>query len=1339
MKKIRLMKQGLAVLLSLSMSLGPYVPGSFAAFADIEEVSSDVETGIGGVETDIEDESGSKEGDEAAVEKPEETVEEAEAPVGRDDSSGKTENETASEEKADPETDVSDETAAGRSEDETASGEKSSDQNPGEETQTEQSDQDKALENEEEHTTEQEKETAGIETVEETAEVPETGGSAAETEAEAEEEEEETEEAEEAVPGNILQAEVEDVLVTVSYEKDVFPEKVTMEVSLLDVDSEDQMEITGKVLKVFNRDAEKDSYSAVNTQAFDIRIFNEDGEELQPDNGAGKVYVSFSHIERPEIKMGKALKDEALHVFHMEDAGDEKAEELEKLDTNEEDLLFGNLLAAEGAVINDVAEMTGAEEAGSAEDVGENVPDTGSQLPETAAVTVEAEHFSLYVLSWRVGNMFDSTGTALYDGNTYSIAAMLSRGDMLDIHGFDTDLSDQITAAQIVSGSEVISINSSQWTITARKAGSAVFDVSYFTVNGGKTTNWVSRIAVTVKYYAEGVTSGNCGVSLTWSVSGTTLTISGIGEMYDYTDVINDYAPSVSPWASYTKKITTVKLDEGVVSAGSYAFYGFENLTSLSLPSTLTRIGDYAFRDCMALESLALPDALTEVGTEAFRGCNELGNFTVPASVTRIGSRAFYKDRLASGKTKNVITNRSSVVLRGLHEYNQNYSSCPTGKEESEAVLTDTVSPSILSLVVTGVTDRNAEFKVAAKDNLKEGLEILGFVTTESTVTNPERVLENGRSLAELGEWDDYVTVSPVSGGYRYDMNESILIFGYNGTETQLDPDTTYYLYTVARDMNGNHSSIVKKTFRTAAETACITPLVSLASGTYIGSQTVTMTARTADSVIRYEYGGNTFTYTGPFTLAPSGTEILLYVWAEKEGLTSSGQDFYSYTILENSAMSGNCGASGNDLTWQLISEGAGGTSGSDLTLVIQGNGAMQDFTEENRAPWYSRRESIRHIQIKSGVTTIGNYAFQGLDRADGELVIPDSVTKVGDYSFSMNDIDSLALGKGLKTIGSRAFYGMYETGDFTIPVAVTAIGDEAFYAPYRYNGAGKQSINNRSAVELTAGNQFNENCQTVMSSKPVRDFLKRMYSICMGREADAGGLNYWTENLLTGKLNGKKKKKSFVFSNEFTGKNYCNRHFVQQIYPALMGREPDTGGFNYWVGKLDSGEKREVILNSFACTAEYKNLCEAAGFGTGTAIEVPKYGTQPYGPCAICGEKTKVVQFVERLYTKCLNRNAETGGLNYWSKALCNHTVTAQSLLHSFFLSAEIRNSGISNGEYVKRIYRTMMDREPDTAGLNYWKGRLDSGDSPKVVINGFVNSTEFVQICSSYGIQRQ
>ena len=59
--------------------------------------------------------------------------------------------------------------------------------------------------------------------------------------------------------------------------------------------------------------------------------------------------------------------------------------------------------------------------------------------------------------------------------------------------------------------------------------------------------------------------------------------------------------------------------------------------------------------------------------------------------------------------------------------------------------------------------------------------------------------------------------------------------------------------------------------------------------------------------------------------------------------------------------------------------------------------------------------------------------------------------------------------------------------------------------------------------------------------------------------------------------------------------------------------------------------------------------------------------------------------------------------------------------------------------GQYVCFLLTRMLNRNPDPGGLKYWAGELDKGKQPTAVIEGFVNSKEFIDICNEYGIVRK
>ncbi len=71
--------------------------------------------------------------------------------------------------------------------------------------------------------------------------------------------------------------------------------------------------------------------------------------------------------------------------------------------------------------------------------------------------------------------------------------------------------------------------------------------------------------------------SGSSGTGVSWALADGTLTISGEGNMTDFTDP--RYGSSNLPsWDIYKDNIVKVVIEGGVKHVGSYAFYDYSNL-----------------------------------------------------------------------------------------------------------------------------------------------------------------------------------------------------------------------------------------------------------------------------------------------------------------------------------------------------------------------------------------------------------------------------------------------------------------------------------------------------------------------------------------------------------------------------------------------------------------------------------------------------------------------------------------------------------------------------------------------------------------------------------------
>ena len=166
---------------------------------------------------------------------------------------------------------------------------------------------------------------------------------------------------------------------------------------------------------------------------------------------------------------------------------------------------------------------------------------------------------------------------------------------------------------------------------------------------------------------------------------------------------------------------------------------------------------------------------------------------------------------------------------------------------------------------------------------------------------------------------------------------------------------------------------------------------------------------------------------------------------------------------------SGYCGGEGDgkNLSWKLDSTN---------TLTISGTGAMQDYellsdgspTLFPSAPWLEYKTKVVKVVIKSGVTTIGDYAFDSEDFLESislpdtlqsiglsafwscerlkALSIPDSVTSIGEVMCGYCEgIKTLKISESLTEIPNDAFYFCSSLKSVVIPEKVTVLGRAAF------------------------------------------------------------------------------------------------------------------------------------------------------------------------------------------------------------------------------------------------------------------------------------------------------
>ena len=841
--------------------------------------------------------------------------------------------------------------------------------------------------------------------------------------------------------------------------------------------------------------------------------------------------------------------------------------------------------------------------------------------------------------------------------------------------------------------------------------------------------------------------------------------------------------------------LTDISVPDSVTRIGLRAFLNCGSLTGIIIPNGVTVIENDIFHGCTSLKSMTIPGRVTKIENSAFENCQGLVSVTIPGSVTEIGARAFSGcsnlahvyfigsssqwNRVVVGDNNDPLKNAAfhysipdepaipyydsngevqtlliSDVLGGVSlenyilsasstEYDPKLAHILAAFSNSAYAFQNNLTNSFIEGAFYGLGIQKEDIKEDFRDQLYSGYAIA------------KKILPNGSTLA-------FVVIRG-SNGWNWASNFlcSMNTLNSEGKHTMFQEEADLLYSELSALLGGIPKSNIRYVITGHSQGAAVANLLSLKlSDAGVPKEYVfDYNFACPDVARKFSADWNPFgIHDNMFNIADARDPVSYIPGIAGNKLTMTGRQnplfswgkfgrsyWFSYNWYESSKVHINFSL-GNDSPHMP----------DNYVKFMAKHKNVSEFKSWNDTTM--AQLSLAAYNFVSSLCPVDLYVYDSA----GKLMASVIDNKENYYDSDFGDVLIFIDGDS-KSICFK------EDSRYEVKLAATDNG-EMLYEAGKFNlGAQEMDVKTFENVRLETGREMQSEVQAdsevsdiklfvvdeetavaevltdgteieVQPSDPVEVFIRRLYTTCLSREADAGGLEYWKGRINSGSLKGIGLASEFVFSKEFKSKNYCNEHFVKQIYPALMGREPDAGGLAYWVGQLDSGRmNRESLLNSFTSSAEYKNLCTEAGIELGATMKVPEYGVLPYGPCAVCGNETKVVQFAERMYTVCLGRAAETGGLAYWSKGLYEQTITGKSILENFFLSSEIQGKNLTNREYVRRIYKAMLDRDPDGSGWDYWEGRLNSGASPTAVIAGFIDSNEFTGICDDYGIKRK
>ena len=536
------------------------------------------------------------------------------------------------------------------------------------------------------------------------------------------------------------------------------------------------------------------------------------------------------------------------------------------------------------------------------------------------------------------------------------------------------------------------------------------------------------------------MTGGYCGTTghesdVVWVLTGTTpnytLTISGSGAMADYYGVNQ-------PWYSNRTSISSIVIEDGVTRIGNNAFDGCNNvsLASVTLPASVTEIGTYAFNNCtnLATVTFASGSQLTSIGLYAFLNSG-LTSITIPASVTSIGMQAFYGcSNLATVSGCEGVTNVGSYAFSNT-EWLTNQ---PTGviyigkvayygKNVSGVVSINTGTVSISAEAFKNCTGLTAVSIPASVTSIGDGA--FNYCTSLATVT-----FASGSQLTSIG--GDAFSITGLTSitipASVETIGDGAFSYCTNLANITVDENNTHF------DSRDNCNAIIDKNLNKLVVgckgTTIPNTVTSIGSSAFVGSGLTSITIPASVASIgngAFRFSNSLASVTVYASDPPSlGSSVFnscnnldyIYVFSDLVGTYKGATRWNAYqsiiTAIPN--QSGNCGTTGHvaDVTWELVLTSTTGV------LTISGTDAMEEFSGPNFQPWKDYRTFITSVIIEDGVTSIGDYAFDGC-----------------------TGLTSVTIGSGVTTIGDYTFLGCNNASltSITIPASVTSIGQDAF------------------------------------------------------------------------------------------------------------------------------------------------------------------------------------------------------------------------------------------------------------------------------------------------------
>ena len=668
------------------------------------------------------------------------------------------------------------------------------------------------------------------------------------------------------------------------------------------------------------------------------------------------------------------------------------------------------------------------------------------------------------------------------------------------------------------------------------------------------------------------VPHGTCGESVTWKLDEDgTLTITGTGAMEDY-----DWGGA--PWYSLTDSIEKIVIEDGVTRVGNCAFESCESLGSITIPDSVDSIGDYAFNNCTSFSEITLPEKLSYIGEGAFCNCANLKDIVIPDGVATIKVSTFAScSNLVSASISEATTAIEEDAFWDCTLLSDTYYSGT--KAQWDSIKIDTGNGCLQTTVIHCI-DGDAAPHGTFGDNITWKLEN-NTLTISGEGEMPDFYSVQTPWSRKVGSITSVIVEDGVTNvGNRAFINfDNLKRVALPNSVKSIGDEAFSWCYSLENiTIPEGVRDISYKAFNSCWSLSTVSIPESVTS---IGESAFS----SCDELESVNYGG---------TVAQ---------W-EAINIADGNIDLITAKIHCTDGVYVPHGTCGENVTWKLDENG---------TLIISGTGDMYDYTFNETASWYDINSQIKSIVIESGVTGIGEWAFNGSNNlntvkiSDTVKIVPQNAFAtcwhlgafvVDENSTCFSAVDGVLFNKD-KTELVIYPLGM-NSEEYTIPNGVKSIAQEAFEL------SGVQTITIPTSVTTIEYRAFNacDNLGRVNFAGTVAQWK----AIDIGEENDAlnNAIIYCTDGTLyphgtCGENVTWKLDENGVLTISGTGDVYEHDRPWQNLTSQIMSVEIESGitsiGYSAFEGcsnlksvEIPSGV-RNISYRAFAGCMDLKSI----------------------------------------------------------------------------------------------------------------------------------------------------